>query len=143
MSYFLVVGGKNELRLEPVGVALAVADLLVENCLGVNIVKSKNFVKILLFFATKSCFFFCLFWFWKVAFSATFVPATHATLNHKYRRDLMKFNEFCWKMNHFQFVSDHQIEKNWKLIYLISSFNKFLSNFWFKVRIFAKSSRFC
>ena len=97
MSYFFVVGGKNELLLEPVGVALAVADLLVENCLGVNIVKSKNFVKILLFFATKSCFFFCLFWFWKVAFSATFVPATHATLNHKYRRDLMKFNEFCEK----------------------------------------------
>ena len=59
ISYFFVVGGKNELRLEPVGVALAVADLLVENCLGVNIVKSKNFVKILLFFATKSCFFFC------------------------------------------------------------------------------------
>ena len=39
-SYFLAIGGKNELRLEPVGVALFMdADLLVENCLGVNIVK--------------------------------------------------------------------------------------------------------
>ena len=28
-------------------------------------------------------------------------------------------------MNYFQFVSDHQIEKNWKLIYLILNFQKF------------------
>ena len=61
MSYFFVVGGKNELRLEPVGVALAVADLLVENCLGVNIVKSKISWKYFYFSPRKVVFSFVCF----------------------------------------------------------------------------------